>query len=63
MENRISAAKAAASGEAAISSQRMSWSLPSGESLADFALRFGFLAPRLLGSSSAGFPRPRRRVR
>jgi hypothetical protein len=26
------------------------WKLPSGESLAEFALRFGFLAPRLLGS-------------
>lgn len=26
-----------------------SWRLPSGESLAEFALRFGFLAPRLLG--------------
>jgi len=30
---------------------RLSWSLPSGESLAEFALRFGFLAPSLLGSS------------
>ena len=27
------------------------WKLPSGESLAEFAFRFGFLAPRLLGSS------------
>jgi hypothetical protein len=26
------------------------WSLPSGESLTEFALRFGFLAPPLLGS-------------
>ena len=26
-----------------------SWSLPSGESLPEFALRFGFLAPRILG--------------
>ena len=25
------------------------WKLPSGESLAEFAFRFGFLAPRLLG--------------
>jgi hypothetical protein len=31
----------------------LSWSLPSGEGLAEFAWRFGFLAPRLLGSSSA----------
>jgi len=29
---------------------RLSWSLPSGESLAEFALRLGFLAPPLLGS-------------
>ena len=28
---------------------RLSWSLPSGESLTEFALRFGFLAPSLLG--------------
>ena len=28
----------------------LSWRLPSGESLAEFALRFGFLAPRLLSS-------------
>ena len=28
---------------------RLSWSLPSGESLTEFALRFGFLAPPLLG--------------
>ena len=27
----------------------VSWRLPSGESLAEFALRFGFLAPSLLG--------------
>lgn len=32
---------------------RLSWSLPKGKSLAEFALRFGFLAPRLLGPSSA----------
>jgi len=31
----------------------LSWKLPSGESLAEFALRFGFLAPRLLGSKVA----------
>jgi len=31
---------------------RLSWSLPSGESLAECALKFGFLAPRLLGPSS-----------
>ena len=30
----------------------LSWGLPPGESLAEFALRFGFLAPRLLGPSS-----------
>ena len=29
---------------------RLSWNLPSGESLPEFALRFGFLAPPLLGS-------------
>jgi len=29
---------------------KLSWSLPSGESLAEFALRFGFLAPPLLRS-------------
>ena len=28
----------------------LNWSLPSGESLAEFALRLGFLAPPLLGS-------------
>jgi hypothetical protein len=32
---------------------QLSWSLPSGESLAECALKFGFLAPRLLGPSSA----------
>ena len=32
---------------------RLSWSLPSGESLAEFALKVGFLAPRLLAPSSA----------
>jgi hypothetical protein len=35
------------------SAARLSWSLPKGDSLAEFALRFGFLAPRLLGPSSA----------
>jgi hypothetical protein len=29
---------------------RLNWSLPSGESLAEFALRLGFLAPPLLGA-------------
>ena len=29
---------------------RLNWSLPSGESLAEFALRLGFLAPPLMGS-------------
>ncbi len=29
---------------------KLGWNLPSGESLAEFALRFGFLAPTLLGS-------------
>ena len=28
----------------------INWRLPSGEGLAEFALRFGFLAPPLLGS-------------
>jgi hypothetical protein len=36
----------------------VSWSLPSGEGLAEFALRFGFLAPRLLGLSSARVSAP-----
>ena len=27
----------------------LNWSLPSGQSLVEFALRSGFLAPRLLG--------------
>jgi hypothetical protein len=31
---------------------RLTWGLPAGESLAEFALRFGFLATRLLGPSS-----------
>jgi hypothetical protein len=35
-----------------------SWSLPSGEGLAEFAWRFGFLAPRLLGPSSARLSAP-----
>lgn len=40
---------------------KLAWNLPSGESLAEFALRFGFLAPTLMGSrlgwmaGSAGF--------
>jgi hypothetical protein len=70
MENSSPAAKPAI-GRAAVSSQEkpnslagISWSLPSGESLAEFALRFGFLAPTLLGSSEAGLSRRRnRRVR
>ena len=36
----------------ALSLSRLSWSLPSGESLAEFALRLGFLAPPLLGARS-----------
>ena len=31
---------------------RVNWILPSGESLAEFALRFGFLAPGLLGGKN-----------
>ena len=42
----------AAHASAGTSSGRLNWSLPSGESLAEFALRFGFLAPPLLGSKS-----------
>jgi len=34
------------------SAPRLNWGLPSGESLPEFALRFGFLAPRLIGPSS-----------
>ncbi len=44
---------------------RLNWSLPSGESLAEFALRLGFLAPPLLGAGGgrkAGRP-SRREVR
>jgi hypothetical protein len=52
---------AAGSREKPHSLARFSWSLPSGESLAEFALRFGFVAPPLLGSSEAGFPRRRNR--
>ena len=29
----------------------LSWRLPSGEGLAEFALKFGFLAPALLGEA------------
>jgi hypothetical protein len=36
----------------------LSWSLPSGEGLAEFAWRLGFLAPRLLGPSSARLAAP-----
>ena len=35
---------------------RSSWKLASGESLAEFALRFGFLAPGLLGVAHARIP-------
>ena len=38
------------------SSGKPTWSLPSGESLAEFALRFGFLAPTLLRPKSAREP-------
>jgi len=46
----------AAHGSAGTSSGALSWSLPSGESLAEFALRFGFLAPPLMGSKSRRIP-------
>ena len=66
--NRYSAAKQATIRKAVPSSQDepqslagVNWSLPSGESLAEFALRFGFLAPHLLGSSEAKVPLRRNR--
>jgi hypothetical protein len=34
------------------------WNLPSGESLAEFALRFGFLAPTLMGSRNGRMAGP-----
>ena len=37
------------------------WNLPSGESLADFALRLGFLAPPLLESRSGRISKAVRR--
>jgi hypothetical protein len=37
------------------------WRLPSGEGLAEFALRFGFLAPSLLGAPAATAPARSRR--
>jgi len=37
---------------------RANFNLPSGESLAEFALRFGFLAPALLGSKIVQIPLP-----
>lgn len=43
---------------------RLSWNLPSGESLASFALRFGFLAPPLLSKNErVSGPAGLRRVR
>jgi hypothetical protein len=39
-----------------VSAARLSWKLASGESLAEFALRFGFLAPRLLGQAGSRVP-------
>jgi hypothetical protein len=42
-----------ASARKANSLSRLSWSLPSGESLAEFALRLGFLAPPLFGRKSS----------
>ena len=50
-----------ASGGKANSISRLSWSLPSGESLAEFALRLGFLAPPLLGTRSGRRNAPTRR--
>ena len=38
----------------------LSWRLPSGEGLAEFALKFGFLAPALLGAGSCSRERFRR---
>ena len=38
--------------------RRACWSLPSGESLAEFALRFGFLVPPLLRPSRTSPPGP-----
>ena len=38
--------------------ERADWNLPSGESLAEFALRFGFLAPALLGPKTQIAPPP-----
>jgi hypothetical protein len=68
MRNRYSAAKPATIRKAAAPPQDelqslagVNWSLPSGECLTEFALRFGFLAPTLLGSSEEGFPRQRNR--
>ena len=42
------------------SSAGLSWSLLSGEGLLEFALRFSFLAPRLLGPSNARISEPMR---
>jgi hypothetical protein len=42
----------------------LTWRLPSGQSLAEFALKFGFLAPPLLGSAlNSGNGRGAGRVR
>jgi hypothetical protein len=38
----------------------LSWRLPSGEGLADFALRFGFLAPSLMAENGSAPARSRR---
>ena len=40
----------------------INWRLPSGEGLAEFALRFGFLAPPLLGSVGERLKQRFRRV-
>jgi hypothetical protein len=52
------ARNAASAGGPLRSAAGTNWSLPSGEGLLDFAVRFGFLAPALLGAGDRG-RRPR----
>jgi hypothetical protein len=58
---RVAAVRAGVRGSGRNSLNCISWRLPSGEGLAEFALRFGFLAPSLLGQDAAGVRRSLRR--
>jgi hypothetical protein len=56
-----SATRSGAGGARRNSLSGVIWRLPSGEGLAEFALRFGFLAPSLLGAPASAIPARSRR--